>query len=370
MSQAQLGKERRANTIGVTFHRKTDTFYHDYLHRGSSEYVNESTYVQTPLAMMTYMEYGAFVSVVPGDPWALHANQYAFEDHHDKFETHVQEIQPSPVVPYAHGFTMPTKEKDIETKTCFAQVMLRPHRCRGPGFCNAVNAMAATAEFLEKRSVRRRRVDEHGIPEDDELGQPMYVKGYTSSYVWPWKRFEASQLSLAEAADAKIANSLQLPVLQDCLHAWWLSGAQQNGHIHSKVVPLLKSLLPTLPASRIWAILRFAGTLSGEDGQMVTIAGDELELERVKKQVGHDVNVRFTSPGVHDIGNFEVKLPQTVVTLIWVREVSCIVSGNLNCLFLTKICVFSTALLRITACNNYKSPGFQKYCKYSVFVIL
>ena len=115
MLQAQLGEERRANTIGVTFRRKTDTFYHDYLHRGSLEYVNESTYVQTPLAMMSYMEYGAFVSVVPGDPWALQANQYAFEDHHDKFETHVQEIRPSPVVPYVHGFTMPTKEKDIET---------------------------------------------------------------------------------------------------------------------------------------------------------------------------------------------------------------------------------------------------------------
>ena len=41
-----------------------------------------------------------------------------------------------------------------------------------------------------------------------------------------------------------------------------------------------------------------------------------------------------------------------MVTLIWVREVSCIVSGKLNCSFLTKICVFSTALLRLTACND------------------
>ena len=229
--EAQVGSEGNANMqvadavdppTRVTFRRKTDTFYDDYLHRGSSEYVNESTNVESPLAPMNYMEYGTFVRVVPGDPWALRDNQYAFDDHHDKFETHVQEVRVSPTVPYVHGFTMPTQEKDVETNACFKQVLLRPHRCRGPGFCNAVNAMAATAEFLEKRVVRKRRVDRHGIPEDDDLGRPMYIRGYTSSYVWPWKRFEAFQISMAEAADRKVATGLQLPVLQDtqCMRAW------------------------------------------------------------------------------------------------------------------------------------------------------
>ena len=61
---------------------------------------------------MSYLDYGACVRVVLGDPWALRPNQYAFEEHHDKFSTHVQELRDAPQVPFVHGFTMPTVAKD------------------------------------------------------------------------------------------------------------------------------------------------------------------------------------------------------------------------------------------------------------------
>ena len=97
--------------------RRNDTFYDDYLHRGCLDIGTGATQQQTPLADMSYLEYGVYVRVVLGDPWALRPNQYAFEEHHRKRETHVQELRPTPAAPFIHGFTMPTKEKDPETKT-------------------------------------------------------------------------------------------------------------------------------------------------------------------------------------------------------------------------------------------------------------
>ena len=128
--------------------------------------------------------------------------------------------------------------------------------------------------------------------------------------------------------------------------------AQDADRLEQACIRAEESGVSTLHLESAWAQLYSLRQGERASTKLDTIAGNELELERVKKQVGHDVDVRFTSPGVHDIGNFEVKLPQTVVTLIWVREVSCIVSGKLNSSFLIKICVFSTALLRITACNK------------------
>ena len=220
--------EQEVSTAGsvsiVKTRRKNDTFYDDYLHSGTHEYIDRGTSFETPMGYMNYYEYGMFVKIIPGNPHALKPNQYAFEEHHDKYDDFVQELRESPAVPFIHGFTMPTKEKDEETHACFMQVLLRPHRCRGPEHCYGCDA---THEFCSKRRLREQRRNEHGIPSLDVCGLPTYVTNYKHSYVQPWQLFQAKQLSLAANADVKIHNSRKQPVLQDTtlLRAWWLPGA-------------------------------------------------------------------------------------------------------------------------------------------------
>eukprot|EP00973_Karenia_brevis_P012258 1663277-Karenia_brevis.AAC.1 len=94
---------------------QTNTFYDDYLHRGEVEPDEFGNLVDTPLRSMSYYTYAMWVRVVEGDPDSLAWNQFAFVDHHAKYSTYVQELRHAPVVPYIHGFTMPTVEKDAET---------------------------------------------------------------------------------------------------------------------------------------------------------------------------------------------------------------------------------------------------------------
>ena len=58
-------------TITVSVRRKNDTFYDDYLHRGEAEDAGQGLQARTPLAEMSYYEYGMYVRIVVGDPWAL-----------------------------------------------------------------------------------------------------------------------------------------------------------------------------------------------------------------------------------------------------------------------------------------------------------
>ena len=105
---------------------RNDSFYDDYLHRGDMEPAGNGQLVETPLSAMSYYDYGAHVRVVPGDPDNLGPGQYAFVAHHAKYTNYVQELRPSPVVPFIHGFTMPTCSKDPKINACFKQVVLRP----------------------------------------------------------------------------------------------------------------------------------------------------------------------------------------------------------------------------------------------------
>jgi hypothetical protein len=97
----------------VRLRRLNDNYYEDYLHRGSFERAHDGSVTPTPLADMSLLDYGAFVRIVQGDPWELKPYQYAFDTHHVKFETYVQELRvggvTAPVaIPFIQGFTMPT----------------------------------------------------------------------------------------------------------------------------------------------------------------------------------------------------------------------------------------------------------------------
>eukprot|EP00973_Karenia_brevis_P043472 6024025-Karenia_brevis.AAC.1 len=80
----------------IKIRRRNDTFYDDYLHRSGMENIGNEDNVPTVLQHMSYYEYGMYVRIVQGDPWNLKRQQYAFDSHHHKFETHVQELRPAP----------------------------------------------------------------------------------------------------------------------------------------------------------------------------------------------------------------------------------------------------------------------------------
>ena len=97
--------EQGADPVGATrqtpvrLRRRNDNFYEDYLHRGSMEYVAKDVEAPTPLRDMSLYDYAMYVEIVPGDPWAMKPNQYAFDEHHAKFPTHVQQLRAAPAVP-------------------------------------------------------------------------------------------------------------------------------------------------------------------------------------------------------------------------------------------------------------------------------
>ncbi len=203
---------------------RNDTFYDDYLHRGRQE----------PFTHMSYYDYGVHVRVVPGDPHDLCCNQYAFVAHHGKHDNYVQELRPAPVVPYINGFTMPTEEKDAEANACFKQLLLRPHRCRGPEQCRRI---AFSREFCAPRGST-------GV--DSELDTD--AGSAELSFVPPWRRFFAQQLVLAQEADGRLngitggaIGAQKLAVLSDTtsLRQWWLPEAVRGDDVHQVVLPLL-----------------------------------------------------------------------------------------------------------------------------------
>ena len=281
----------------VKVRRKNESFYDDYVHRGSHEMDAAGKPLRTPLADMSFLEYGAFVRIVLGDPWALRPCQYAFEDHHTKFQTHVQELRPAPAVPYTHGFTMPTVVKDAETNACFKQLLLRPHACRGPQHCLLCSA---THTFCEATSVQRRAHGKFGVPEGDASDRPLLETVNVYSYIPAWRRFEAQQQALAGRADSKIRASRKYPILPDtdALRGFWLPEAMSRTIVQESLLPILCQLLLGLHESVMWRILRLAGHVRAIDRGAIGIAGTHIELPRILGQVG--ANGKFTGPGVHD----------------------------------------------------------------------
>ena len=190
---------------------------------------------------MSLYDYAMFVRIVDGDPWDLKPNQYAFEEHHAKFEMCVQELRSSPVVPFIHDFAMPTSDQDPETNALFKQLLLRPHRCAGPGHCLGYNA---TSSFCDGAHVKRKTFDADGIELKGLNGQPICEYSREYSFVRQWRLFNAEQLTAATRADAKIHASRMYPVLQDttAVRSWWLPGAHPGGVVHTKVIPALRAV--------------------------------------------------------------------------------------------------------------------------------
>ena len=285
---------------------------------------------------MSYYTYGMWVRVVEGDPDDLAACQFAFAAHHTKYANYVQELRKTPVVPYLHGFTMPTREKDAETNACLKQVLLRPHHCSGRNKCRSIEF---TSAFSEPTTIRGNN------------------RGATTELCFSMccKRYLAGQKTLAERADHKLCISRMWPVLQDVvgLRQWWLPGAVCGGCVHEFFIPLLcgqvahptdsslqgvwfrpiaKKLranacdsirtrklmhewrwgggqgVTTKPCIRLqmpiqvsWLILCFAGYVAQENGAIMGIASNMADLERLRRFLSPAKDFVYTSPGFHDM---------------------------------------------------------------------
>ena len=292
---------------------RTDTFYDDYLHRGDCEPGPAGILRDTPLRSMSLYTYAMYVQIVEGDPEKLKVNQYQFSQHHKKGESYVQELRQAPVVPFIHGYTMPTAEKDADTNALFKQVVLRPHHCLGKDECRKVNF---TQGFCQECRVSRSKRDESGhINKDETSDRATREVMSTWSFVPPWRQYHAQQLLLTRRADERLQNARRTAVLPDTttLRQWWLQDAVRHTIVQDTLVPWLMghrphatdpelrgtwcrrelnspNLLadgrrcwsPRLTENLCWQVLRFAGHVVQEDGQPLGIANTDEELRSLR----------------------------------------------------------------------------------------
>ena len=161
---------------------RATSFYEDYLHRGKVE----------PLASMNLYVYAMHVSSVPlHEAGKFDHGEFDFDAHYGKAKTHVQILHPAPRIPYLHGISMPTKQKDPEMWAAVHIALLRPHFCCNAEQCGKAAAVRHICAIPRKGRVAvvapgsdyRTVVDRTGV-----LGE--------------WKVTEARMQCLAQRADA------------------------------------------------------------------------------------------------------------------------------------------------------------------------
>ena len=162
---------------------RTTSFYEDYLHRGEEE----------PLKSMNFYVYGMHVSCVHiqqvGNRMS-HVAEFDFAPHYGKSKFYVQVLHQAPRVPYLHGITMPTKEKDPEMWAAVHIGLLRAHKCLGSEKCG----QAAGVQHLRKIPTRRR----HRIA---VAGTDVRRLEDKTRVLAEWRATEAEMQTLADRAD-------------------------------------------------------------------------------------------------------------------------------------------------------------------------
>ena len=124
---------------------RTTSFYEDYLHRGTEE----------PLASMNLYVYSMHVSSVPvqaGPKFAHGESEYVA--HYVKAKSHVQVLHEAPRIPYLHGISMPTKQKDPEMWAAVHLALLRKHACCSETNCGKAEAVHHIHVFPNKGRAR------------------------------------------------------------------------------------------------------------------------------------------------------------------------------------------------------------------------
>ena len=171
VDELDLGSDTRATS-----------FYEDYLHRGSEE----------PLASMNLYVYAMHVSAVPlHEGGKFDHGEFEFLSHYVKAKSHVQILHPAPRIPYLHGISMPTKQKDPEMWAAVHLALLRKHACCSEKHCGKAQAVRHIHLFPRKG---RARLVAPGV----DLRTVLDRTGVLAE----WKATEARMQCLADHADA------------------------------------------------------------------------------------------------------------------------------------------------------------------------
>ena len=177
------------------------SFYEDYLHRGSAE----------PVASMNLYVYAMHVSAVPiQEGGKFEYGEFDFLPHYVKAKTHVQVLHPAPRIPYLHGISMPTKQKDPEMWAAVHIALLRKHCCGDAENCGKASAVHHIHVFPGKPRVR---VAAPGSDVRSVLDR--------TGVMAEWRTTEARMQCLADRADAPSPGIASCAGVQRFLGHWF-----------------------------------------------------------------------------------------------------------------------------------------------------
>ena len=168
--------------VGERSDTRATSFYEDYLHRGQEE----------PLASMNLYVYSMHVSSVPlleGHKFAH--GEFEYVPHYVKAKSHVQILHEAPRIPYLHGISMPTKQKDPEMWAAVHLALLRKHACCSEKNCGKAEAVHHIHVFPS--SSRTRLLTP---------GADLRTARDRTGVLAEWKATEARMQCLADHADA------------------------------------------------------------------------------------------------------------------------------------------------------------------------
>ncbi|CAL1152198.1 unnamed protein product [Cladocopium goreaui] len=168
---------------------RATSFYEDYLHRGIAE----------PLASMNLYVYAMHVSAVPlQEAGKFDHGEFDFSEHYVKAKTHVQVLHAAPRIPYLHGISMPTKQKDPDMWAAVHIALLRKHCCEDENVCGQASAVRHIHIFPGKSRVRV------VFPGNDAR-----IVRDSTGVLAEWKATEARVQCLADRADVVDVTALR-----------------------------------------------------------------------------------------------------------------------------------------------------------------
>eukprot|EP00435_Cladocopium_sp_Y103_P054286 s821_g17.t1 len=272
-----------------------------------------------------------YVKIVPRTEETQYDRVIPFVSHYKKHTGFVQVLEASPRVPYMVGFTMPSRHGDAATNALYHLCLMKPgNMCRGQ--CDDVGWLSG---HVISHSWPRHQQNMFGFTWPTRKASRKRGEG---RFTEAWKAWEALQLTRAQQGWRKLKAERRVAVLDDVasFRTWYLPNAVKETVVQSWLLPWLRghfrhvykgpwkekrtgthvnpkysrtqflrlhplglACLPALPHSVAVNVLRFAGDVRTEDGQVLIIADDEITQKRQLENFSTPASVLFTGTGVH-----------------------------------------------------------------------
>ncbi|CAL1153389.1 unnamed protein product [Cladocopium goreaui] len=242
---------------------RATSFYEDYLHRGIAE----------PLASMNLYVYAVHVSAVPlQEAGKFDHGEFDFSEHYVKAKTHVQVLHAAPRIPYLHGISMPTKQKDPDMWAAVHIALLRKHCCEDENVCGQASAVRHIHIFPGKSRVRV-----------VSPGNDARIVRDSTGVLAEWKATEARVQCLADRADVVDVTALRqykvpgtvenCDVLESLLKMFTESNRPKTRRTwkQGRRKRTVCSTVPLVSERILGNIFDYVGHLTTEDGEAVLL---------------------------------------------------------------------------------------------------